>query len=460
MWAWIAGALLSAANSSAAALPEYQIGDVATNDVIAPVRLVVVDAAKTEALRRTETPQLPPVFRFDGEAFEMANGRLVSAFNRIRERFLEEVKGEFQKKVLAQEELATPAFRNLISSFQARHPSFPLTTELAQAWAIGRRASTIQNSWASRLRQTMKSFIRSENLPAGGWTTAQVMTNDTQFEVVPKRRLITVAQARQSLTTRFPADQQAIARFLGEFVGENCFFHPDLTAKTRAERLQTIWEAKQYQPGEVILRAGATVDAQAKAALEELGRVMAKTTVPAQPNHRLFYLSGFLLALCFACLAGCWRFFGRRPAPLLPASVPETTALASPESDNEQWLERALVAERRARELAHEARAALVPKFIHWLRSHAVQQLVSQREDLLSTQKLAEMELARLEQMLSDIQAPLEERLKIYERRIAELEQALSAKGEESRELIQTMIRLTRSKLERERQEGEGVTWN
>jgi hypothetical protein len=459
MWAWIAGALLSAANSQATALPDYQIGDIATNDVVAPVRLVVVDAAKTEALRRTEAPQLPPVFQFDAMAFEMANGRLVAAFSRIRERFLEEIKGEFQKKVLAQEELATPAFRGLVSSFQTRHPSFPLTMELAQAWAIGRRASTIQNSWGSRLRQTMNSFIRPENLPPGGWSTAHVMTNDTQFQVVSKRRLITVAQARQNLTTRFPADQQAIARFVGEFVAENCFLHADLTAKTRAERLQTVWEAKQYQPGEVILRAGATVDAQAKAALDELGRVMAKTSVPAHPNHRLFYLSGFLLALCFACLAGCWRFFGRRAGALLPESAPHG-AVVRPELDNEEWLERALVAEQRARELAHEARAALVPKFMHWLKSHAVQQLVSQREDLLSTQKLAEMELARLEQMLADIQAPLEERLKTYERRIAELEQALTAKGEESRELIQTMIRLTRSKLERERQEGEGVTWN
>ena len=442
---------------------DYQIGDTATNDLTAPTRLVVVDTARTEELRRNEAPNLPPVFRFDGDAFEHAKGRLSAAFARIRERFQEEVKGEFQKKVLLPEDLEHPAFRNMISSFQGRHPSFPLTMELAQAWATGKGAYNVQGSWAYRLRQTMNSFIRPDALPAGNWATAQVSTNNAEFQSIPKRRLLTVAQARQNLMTRFPADQQAIARFVGEFVAENCFFDPDLTAKTRAERLQTIWEAKQYQPGDIIVKAGEKVDAQARAALDELNRAFA-TAIPAAPisatgipaSHRLFYLSGILLVICLGCLAACWLFFKRKP---LPSGNPLTPTVAG-DAGNEQWLERALVAEQRARELTHEARAALVPKFMQWLKSQAVQQLVSQRQDLMTTQQLAELELARLERMLVDIHAPLEERLKIYERRIAELEQALTAKGEESRELIQTMIRLTRSKLESERKTEKGVTWN
>ncbi len=56
--------------------------------------------------------------------------------------------------------------------------------------------------------------------------------------------------------------------------------------------------------------------------------------------------------------------------------------------------------------------------------------------------------------------APIQERIKAYEQRILELEQALKAKGEESHELIETMIRLTRQKLEAERQASPGVTWN
>ncbi len=448
--------LAFAGPGGAAPLPDYQIGDVATNDVVASLRLVVVDTAKTEELRRSEAPQLPPVFRVDPEAFELAKGRLGAAFSRIRERFQEELKGEFQKKVLVPEEFSLPAFRSLVSSFQSRHPSFPLTMELAQAWAVGRAASTIQGNWTSKLRQTMSAFVRSDTLPAGGWGTAQVATNETELLAVPKRKLLTVAQARQNLLTRFPEDQQATARFVGEFVVENCFFDPERTAKTRAERLKTVWEARQYHPGDVIVRAGEKVDAQVKAALDELVRAnVVRPSLP--PSHRLFYLSGLLLVMCIACLGASWLFLRRRQASaLLPATgAPDATG-----NGDDRWLERALVAEHRARELAHDARAALVPKFIHWLKSHGVQQLVSQRAELLSTQKLAEMELSRLEEMLAQMHAPLEERLKTYERRIAELEQALNAKGEESRELIQTMIRLTRSKLESERKAGEGVTWN
>jgi len=96
-------------------------------------------------------------------------------------------------------------------------------------------------------------------------------------------------------------------------------------------------------------------------------------------------------------------------------------------------------------------RSALVPQFIQWLKSRLVQELILQREGLLSTQQLAELELARLEQMLVEAHAPLHERLREYEERIASLEQALKLKTDQGAELIETMIRVTRQKLESER---------
>lgn len=439
----------------------YEVGEIATNNVITSVRLVVIDKARTEELRRSEALRLPPVFRYDREIFELSKGRLSAACARMRERFQEELKGEFGKKVLSDEEAQDPAFRSLVSSFQARHPSFPLTTELAKSWATGKWGQPVQGNWANKLRQTMNSYIRADTLPAGSWGTAQVITNadaPTVLQSVPKRRLITRAQARQNLGGRFPADQQAIARFVGEFIEENCVFLPELTEKSRAETLKSVWQAKQYQPGEILVRAGEKVDDQAKAAIDELSKALAIAAPPGRPtSNRIFYLSGFLLLMSIGCLGGCWSFLYRKRARALLPAVAEPGPVSSAD---DPWLERALLADRNTRQLAHQTRATLVPKFIHWLKSHAVQQLLSQREELLSTQKLAEMELARLERMLAEIHAPLEERLKFYERRIAELEQTLAAKGEESRELIQTMIRLTRSKLENERKSGEGVTWN
>jgi hypothetical protein len=96
------------------------------------------------------------------------------------------------------------------------------------------------------------------------------------------------------------------------------------------------------------------------------------------------------------------------------------------------------------------SRNALVPQFMEWLKSRAVQQLVLQRQELLSTQQLAEMELGKLETMLTAAHAPLQQRVREYEQRIGELEEALEARGVQSGELIESMIRLTRQKLEAE----------
>ena len=56
--------------------------------------------------------------------------------------------------------------------------------------------------------------------------------------------------------------------------------------------------------------------------------------------------------------------------------------------------------------------------------------------------------MAEMERRLSELHAPLQERLRTYEARIADLENALVAKGEENRELIKAKIDLLRKQLE------------
>jgi hypothetical protein len=84
---------------------------------------------------------------------------------------------------------------------------------------------------------------------------------------------------------------------------------------------------------------------------------------------------------------------------------------------------------------------------------------MADRSHLLSTQEKAALELAQLEQRLARLQAPLEQRLRAYEERIADLERELAAKGEENRELIKAKIELTRKKLASE-QGMDTVAWN
>ena len=85
-----------------------------------------------------------------------------------------------------------------------------------------------------------------------------------------------------------------------------------------------------------------------------------------------------------------------------------------------------------------------------------MQGLFHQRAELLSSQQKAQVEMNALEQRLEQLHAPLQERIAAYEKRIAELEKDLSAKGEENRELIKAKIMLAKQQLTVERERSGG----
>jgi 7TM-HD extracellular len=463
----------------------YEIGEIAREDVCTPVQLLVIDEKRTDELRKSETPRLPAYFRFNTNAVDDPQARLVAAFATMRELFQAELRSEYGSKTITQEQTREARFTEFKNGFTSRHGAFPLTTELAQQWAMGRAGSAVLLSWDTKLRQTMLLYIRPNNLPPEASYSPQVriLTNRFMAEpveidvteqegvLVPRKNLVTVAQARETLARKFPANQQPVAAFLAQLLVDNLVYDRKLTELGRAPRVAALWEGDRYTPGQMVVRAGESITPRMKAALDELASIVPPALpapvpqvvvvpAPGKPPY-LFYGSGVLLLLCLICVIVSWRFlFASRKATAL---VPFPTGLSGRPSlaaADESWLDRALIAEQRARELATGARAALVPKFLQWLKSQGVQSLIAQREELLTTQKLAELELSRLEQMLAEMQAPIAERIKAYEHRISELEQALKAKGEESHELIETMIRLTRQKLEAEREATPGMTWN
>jgi hypothetical protein len=138
-------------------------------------------------------------------------------------------------------------------------------------------------------------------------------------------------------------------------------------------------------------------------------------------------------------------------APQLPGSnaVPlignsQTGAGANPA---EFWQQRALAAEQKV----EQAHAAIRAGVMDQLKEKLVNNLASQREQMLEIQKSAAAELAELEQRLNELHAPLQERLRVYEARIGDLEKALAAKGQENRELIRAKIEMTRKQIETER---------
>jgi hypothetical protein len=97
------------------------------------------------------------------------------------------------------------------------------------------------------------------------------------------------------------------------------------------------------------------------------------------------------------------------------------------------------------------AQSSLESHLVEALKDAVVQELASQRRELLAGQQQAAAELTELARRLEAVQTPMLERLRAYEQRIAELEKELSEQSKENRELLHLKIETTRRQLESER---------
>jgi len=121
-------------------------------------------------------------------------------------------------------------------------------------------------------------------------------------------------------------------------------------------------------------------------------------------------------------------------------------------SSLQEWKQRALVAEAMAGKQGQMLREKIMPELTEFAKQSLVQGLYAQRNALIETQQKAQQALAELEARLTALQLPLHERIRAYEKRIAELEKEVETQGEEVRELTRATLALVRKKLEDERE--------
>ncbi|MGH7992440.1 MAG: hypothetical protein ACREDQ_02915 [Limisphaerales bacterium] len=138
-----------------------------------------------------------------------------------------------------------------------------------------------------------------------------------------------------------------------------------------------------------------------------------------------------------------------RPRTL--TSVPPPVEADRSRTEAAIWRQRALEAERRAEQAQAATRANLAPHLAQVLKETVVQELATQRRELLKVQEEAALEITAMIRRFDSVQAPLQERLHSYEARIQELEQELSVLNEENRELLKLKIDMIRRQLEVER---------
>ena len=184
--------------------------------------------------------------------------------------------------------------------------------------------------------------------------------------------------------------------------------------------------------------------------------VIERPSASASPVWLIFGALGVIIGL----LAGLLLVFRRMspapttalvrvPSPLPALSGPVPVAVAS---SAEAWRQRAMAAEVVAAQQAQLLGEKVGPELTEFAKQALVQGLYTQRNSLMETQRRAQAMLQELEDRLSELRLPLQERIQAYERRITELEKELENRGGEVRELTRATLLLVRQKLEQERE--------
>lgn len=485
--------LLPSLSGRAADLPsmlEYRVGDQAEADIATPIPLVVFDPARTQTLRSNEAARVAPIFRQNAMAGALAEAELRAAYTNAHAQFSAGLERLFNHPLpLLDAEFGSAQYREFLKAWREQNVSFPLTTQLAELWAFGDFGDIALERQLARLRRFTNTLVRADALPAEErlaagsirlMTVADLQTPLSLAQVdrsgrnVARTNVLTLGRLRQDAQKATNASERAEARYVAEFLRPNCFMDEALTREARTRRVEALNAADRYEAGQVIVRQGELITEKTKLALDELQsrtaaqRVQAaadqdRSRVEAEVEHaqrvatETLKTNRWLLAGMGAAAAGfvglaIYVFLRRRA--LMEArhrAVPAGQALMLHDGATDAWRERALVAEARAEKASAMLRTKMLPHLARGVVQEFAQRLLSQRREILTEHQTAEQEVAELADRLQQVHAPLEERLRAYEKRIAELEAELAEKGEQNLALIRARIDSTRQKLDSER---------
>jgi hypothetical protein len=220
-----------------------------------------------------------------------------------------------------------------------------------------------------------------------------------------------------------------------------------LSAATAAPKLaQTAAEpqAKATAPATI----ATTVVAAATPAVQPVAKPVTDS------NHAVSWILGLLAVISVLLALGVFLIWRRTPVPTRSTNAVIKAPEASPTESQSvlEWKQRALVAEAMAGQQGQMLREKMMPELTEFAKQSLVQGLYAQRNALLETHHEAQLALAEMESRLTKIQAPLHERIRVYEQRIVELEKEVEMQGDEVRELTRATLGLVRKKLEDERE--------
>ena len=500
--------------------PDYRLGQAAERDIYSAARFQLIDPDATEHRRQQEARRVPLLFHQDLDADLQCQAMLRAALRQTRLEFQDALEAVYARRTLTAEETRKQVFRKLLARFRGEHKNFPMPIDLASAWARGLPDDPWLSTWTEHLKHGMTRRIRPNALPKGWpWPPTGVRLFPLSHgEAVPplktalevstrlrKTNLVSLSSARRDFRASFSESDKGLGRVLSQFLTNNCSFSADLTRRARSEKRAAILVIDQYKIGQRIVRKGQIIDEKVWRALRELKLQLGRgewaspapsVTLPAdsptsfseiaQPASsapdeitpavapepaRALPLRITGLSLSVLGLLALWVGWKRRqqrvaralPAPrstkLLPGAQAECPSCQSPllaSPEGQRFLD-----PRSARRglFTDPVRATVAAQITGWLKGRFVRALMGERAVLHRQQENAERDIRDIAQRLAKAHAPLKERLRTYEARIAELERELAEKGEVNRELIQAQIEAARKQMKVEQGHDTSV-WN
>jgi hypothetical protein len=385
-------------------------------------------------------------------------GELQAAFAATRSNFLAALRADFSAVPLDSGAIASARFTGLLAAFNGKSKSFPVGARLAASWAAGDPGLDTENHFIAALLLMTHRAIRADDLPDGfalGDTlmlvpvaspsqTITLADAGQRGKLITQNNMTPLTRLQMLFRREFPDDEQALARALSVFLKPNCAPDANLTQQARDRDVRQLVVVDHYDAGQLIVQRGATIDLKIKAALDALN----EKQMPDQLNRQIAvareqmqqqqlqirtrneWLVAALAVVSVVSVAAVFLVWQqsrmRRHNDLLPALVGQPNIIQT----------------------------ELAPQLAQVIKEALVQELAAQRHELLSAQQCAAAEIADLVRRLDRLQAPMHERLQIYEMQIQKLEKELAVRTEENRELLQMKIEMIRHQLASERARG------
>ena len=297
---------------------DYQLGEVAREDIVAPVAFRVMNPEATAALRERVAKEVLFVLRHTPQAGAEAERELRTRMETARTRFRELLTTALGGRTPRAADAGTMPYARVLGQL-AREDGrgLPLET-LGPRWLSGEPDATLLTEWLRPLRDVMAQPILAsrvdDGLPAGQAVRLVAVRSldqapsaaelDKAGPPVAASTLLSVTRARRLIESHFPADQIEVGRFIASHVRLNAVPDPEATESLRARRIEGVTANDSFEAGQVVVRQGQRIDRAALAALAAMReksvigtlqtKLAAEQSVAGRISQQTFWIAGGL----------------------------------------------------------------------------------------------------------------------------------------------------------------------